>query len=365
MPQVPFRNLRLRLTAAAVTFLAVACTGPTTPKPIVVDLVIQSVSPSSGLATGGTELTIRGTGFASGTAVSIGGRPATDVTVRGTDTITAKTPASGTAGAVDVIVTVNGRTATLANGFKYEVTTNSPPIIKSIVAQGSRVRQPANFADYGETIRITADVEDAQTPPAQLAYQWLACGGAFSGTGPQVQWTAPTTPGLPLSCTIELVVSDGSRVGTGSIIVRVHDSVNEVQNLALLFLEEFADSTIPAATTVRNFSDSCRGKSDELAQVADNRNTRIINSHMYGPAKVTLAFGGACGVGSRAKIGDACVVTPAEWRSTVKETGQPEVAKGTSYISGIYRDSRWWLCDSTYVGASSLGLRFLDIEPAR
>jgi hypothetical protein len=51
---------------------------------------------------------------------------------------------------------------------------------------------------------------------------------------------------------------------------------------------------------------------------------------------------------------------PAEWNSTVKATGQIEIAKGTSYISGIYKDSRWWLCDSLYPSTSSLGLRFMD-----
>ena len=340
-----------------------SCSGPTNPGPVVVDLVIQSVSPGTGPATGGTELTIRGTGFAAGAAVTIGGRPATDVTVRGADTITAKTPASTIAGTVDIAVTSNGRTGTLSGAFRYEVDTNTAPVVKSIVAQGQRVRQPANFADYGETITISAVVEDAQTPAAQLKYEWVACGGTFSGTGAQVQWTAPAVAGLPSTCTVELVVSDGSRVGTGSVVVRLHDSMNEVANLALLFLEEFADSMIPAETTVRNFSDSCKGKTEELEQVTYNRNTRVINSHVYGIPKVTVAFGAICGVGKKIKTGDACVVTSVEWNSTVKETNLPEIAKGVSYISGIYTDSRWRLCDSLYDGKSSLGLRFLDIEP--
>ena len=151
-------------------------------------------------------MTIRGAGFGAGTAVTIGGRAATDVNVRGSDMITAKTPASTIAGAVDIAVTLNGRTGTLTSGFRYEVTSNTPPIIKSIVAQGKRPRQPTNFADYGETITVTAVVEDAQTNPAQLSYQWNACGGTFTGTGPQVEWRTPLTGAIPTTCTIQLVV---------------------------------------------------------------------------------------------------------------------------------------------------------------
>jgi hypothetical protein len=316
---------------------------------------VQSVSPSAGPATGGTELTIRGTGFTSGAAVTVGGRAATDVNVRGADMMTAKTPASTIAGTVDVVVTANGRIGTLVGGFRYDVATNTAPIVKSIVAQGKRLREPANFADYGETIAVTAVVEDTQTPIAQLNYQWVACGGTFTGTGAQVQWTAPAVVGPPSTCLVELVVSDGSRVGTGSVAVRLHDSANEVANLALLFLEEFADSTIPAATTVRNFSDTCRGKADELSDVTTNRETVRINSHTYGAPSTTVAFGGLC----KGKASDACVVTTVEWNSTVKLTGAIDISKGVSTISGIYRDSRWWLCDSLYDGKSSLGLQFL------
>ncbi len=65
------------------------------------------------------------------------------------------------------------------------------------------------------------------------------------------------------------------------------------------FLEEFANSTIPAATTVRNFSNSCAGKAAELKDVTNNRATRLINSHIYGPTAVTVHFGGVCRIKDR------------------------------------------------------------------
>jgi hypothetical protein len=315
------------------------------------------VAPSTGPASGGTELTIRGTAFATGATISIGGRPATDVTVRGTDTIAAKTPASTVAGPVDVVVTQSGRTATLTGGFRYEPAgPNTAPVIRSIAAQGRRLRQPPAFADYGETIQITLVVEDAESSAAQLGYQWQQdCSGTFIGTGPQVDWTAPSGGTLPSNCTIQVTVTDGPHVLTRSIAVRLHNSVVEVGALALEFLEEFANSAIPAQMTVRNFSSSCPGKAAELKDVSDNRASRLINSHIYGTPAVTVAFGGVC----RKMTADACVITSVEWQSTVLATKAQEIAKGTSTISGVYRDSRWWLCDSSFDGTSSLGLHFM------
>ena len=40
--------------------------------------------------------------------------------------LTAKTPASAMAGAVDIAVTLNGRTGTLAGGFRYDATSQIP-----------------------------------------------------------------------------------------------------------------------------------------------------------------------------------------------------------------------------------------------
>jgi IPT/TIG domain len=347
------------MAVAALAVLTATCSTPT--KPTVVELTIQSVSPSTGPAAGGTELTIRGTAFAAGATVMIGGRAATEVTVRGADTITAKTPASTIAGAVDVAVLLSGKTSTLSGGFRYEtLPANTAPVITSITAQGKRVRQPSNFADYGETIVLTAVVVDAQTSPALLKYEWQACEGAVTGAGPIVEWKAPSGGSLPSICTINLTVSDGPRVVIGSVAVRLHNSVAEVGALARLFLDEFADSTIPAATTVRNFSDSCEGKATELGEVSKNRAELVINSHVYGTANVTVAFGGACASGTRRKNGDdACVLTPVEWHSTYKATGAPDVAKGISVITGIYRDSRWQLCSSLYNGTTTLGLQHL------
>jgi hypothetical protein len=355
VPDLRFRRALGLAATAALAVLSASCDSPTNPGPVV-ELAIHSIAPRQGPATGGTDVTIRGVGFAAGATITIGGRAATEVNVRGSDIVTARTPASTIAGPVDVVVTLSGRTNVLAGGFTYEtLPPNTAPVIKSIAAQGKRLRQPPTFADYGETIQVTLVVEDAESAPTQLVYQWQqACGGTFTGTGPQVEWMAPAIGTLPSTCTIQVTVTDGPHVATTSIAVRLHNSIAEVGALALEFLEEFANSAIPAETTVRNFSSSCPGKAAELKDVQENRRDYIHVSHTYGVAKTTIAFGGMC----KGRPADACVITPVEWRSTYKPTGQLEVATGISTISGIYRDSRWWLCDSSADGVSTLGLWF-------
>ncbi|WP_255447575.1 IPT/TIG domain-containing protein [Schumannella sp. 10F1B-5-1] len=80
---------------------------------------IGGISPVSGPTTGGTAVTITGTGFTGATGVTLGGTAATGVTVVNDTTITATTPAHA-AGAVDVVVTAPGGTATLTNGFSFQ-----------------------------------------------------------------------------------------------------------------------------------------------------------------------------------------------------------------------------------------------------
>jgi hypothetical protein len=93
---------------------------PGTPPPSV-----WSVYPDFGPAGGGTGITITGANFVDGATVTLGGSPATGVTVSNSTTITATTPAHAV-GTVDVVV-VNPdyQTATLRNGFTF--TTGLPP----------------------------------------------------------------------------------------------------------------------------------------------------------------------------------------------------------------------------------------------
>lgn len=100
---------------SAFTFIA----GPT----------ISSVSPASGPASGGTAVTITGTGFQSA-SVFFGGVAATSVSLFSSTQLVATAPA-GSPGSVNVTVqNPDGQTATLANGFTYSAL--PAPIVTSV-----------------------------------------------------------------------------------------------------------------------------------------------------------------------------------------------------------------------------------------
>ena len=84
-------------------------------------ITATSISPNFGPVTGGTNVTIAGSGFVAGATVTVGGVAATNVIVASTSSITATVPASTTTGAKDVVVTIGTFTASLTgvNGFIY------------------------------------------------------------------------------------------------------------------------------------------------------------------------------------------------------------------------------------------------------
>jgi IPT/TIG domain len=82
---------------------------------------VTGVSPSTGLAAGGTSVTISGTGFTGATGVTFGGTAATAVVVVSPNIITATSPAKA-AGTYDVRVTTPKGTSAiggLADNFIY------------------------------------------------------------------------------------------------------------------------------------------------------------------------------------------------------------------------------------------------------
>jgi hypothetical protein len=87
--------------------------------PGIVNPTISSIVPDEGPKAGGTTITITGTGFAAGAAVTVGGANATGENVINDTTMTAVTPA-GTVGAQDVVVTnTDTGTVTESGGFTY------------------------------------------------------------------------------------------------------------------------------------------------------------------------------------------------------------------------------------------------------
>jgi hypothetical protein len=89
---------------------------------------ISDVSPSTGLTTGGTSVTISGTGFTGTTAVDFGGVAATGVVVHDDSSITATSPASS-AGVVDVSVTTSAGTSSMTPADQFTYTVDADPTV--------------------------------------------------------------------------------------------------------------------------------------------------------------------------------------------------------------------------------------------
>ena len=116
---------------------------------------VTTLSPSSGPAAGGTSITITGTNFAAGAAVTVGGRTVNRVAVVSATQITAATPV-GTAARTDVVVTnPDGQAGQLPGGFTYILDTTLEVAVTN--PQNGALHFPVNGEiqiDFGEALNL-------------------------------------------------------------------------------------------------------------------------------------------------------------------------------------------------------------------
>lgn len=333
-------------------------------------------------------VTITGMGFESGATVTIGGAPATNVVVNGATSISAVAPARP-AGPASIVVSAGGRQDTLTGGFTFVQPTtgpNTPPTVSAISAVGPRPNQPAGMADIGESLAVGVTVTDPETMPSALTYVWEATAGAFSGNGSTTSWTAPAqlpTPPTSITITVTLTVIEpyivfspqgqpmpGEHRITRTSVIRVHDSANEVRQLARQFLLDFSDSAIAPGVVVQNFSNTCGGKASELSDVEKNRCNYTITAFNVGDGTPVVNFGGTCVLQDRVRGADACIVIPVRWESTAKPgalscpisegvpPGTMTVAEGLDQVTAVYEAGSWRLCHSDFVSPNPLAAKF-------
>jgi hypothetical protein len=122
--------------STVVASLVLASAECLTPAP----LTLAGVTPDSGPTDGGQTVTITGTGFTTGTAVSFGGVPATDVVVDPTGTsLTAVTPKGAAGGTTITVTTSSGASATLAYTYVAPV---APVVPATLAATGGTDPRP-------------------------------------------------------------------------------------------------------------------------------------------------------------------------------------------------------------------------------
>jgi hypothetical protein len=253
------------------------------------------------------------------------------------------------------------------NGGGGGVVVNTPPTLKSITASDTRV-------EVGTPITLTANVEDAETPVANLTYTWSIDTGGFtitlSGTGPSVTWTPAADTKTPADIVVTVAVTERYTSGstqlenraTGTTTVHVNNSPKELAELSLRFLGDFANSRISPETCVSEFSDAtpkcAGGKKDELADIRDNR-------HDYEMVGSTLRHTGLSIAANNlsATVHTFCSFTvKVIAKDPVDEVclggkcplGSQGTSTGDCWTTNVFEQGRWWLCESHFTGLPSL-----------
>jgi hypothetical protein len=235
---------------------------------------------------------------------------------------------------------------------------NTAPVLRSVTPNRTQV-------DAGQEVEVTAVAEDAQTPADQLQFVWNAepTGGTFSGQGRVVRWRAPTDGPVPTDHAIRVTVRDAAQAtASGTTMpIRVNDGVREMRQLAETFLGDFIDSNKPAEFCVRNFTNSCPGKQQELVDIQENRDgfTIIASQSSYRITEVHLNSGWLNCTAPAGPASCALVVAPSNFVSRNNHTGRIENAPGTALISGIFEQNQWRLCDSRYDPPATLKIKSL------
>lgn len=222
------------------------------------------------------------------------------------------------------------------------------PVIRSISVPPTKV-------EVDQDVPLGAIVDSPYTPVSQLTFTWLTKVGQITGTGATVTWRLPKgTAATPADVAVKLVVTERYAVVEGDGVAvpfenqasldaplfRVHDSTAELTRMALTFLVDyFGNSSVSPAACLVDFSDSCRGKQDELSDIQENRQDFVILSAAASVTSVTF----------NALRTFANILAPCTFRSREIATGHVGTVTGDCTLTGVYETGRWWLCDSHFI----------------
>ncbi len=158
---------------------------------------------------------------------------------------------------------------------------NTPPVVESIVASATR-------AEVETDVTLTATVRDAETPVAQLKYEWKADAGTFTGEGASVKWRAPKGATTPADYAVRLTVtetygaaSQQNVVNATSPVIRLHDSTEGARRPGPAIPRRLRQLLGLAVDVRAGVQRQLRGKADEKADIECNReHFTIVNSSL-------------------------------------------------------------------------------------
>ncbi len=163
---------------------------------------VRSVTPATGDVAGGSTITITGEALTGATAVTIGGRAATDVRVVSDSEINATVPA-GTAGTADVTVTLPSGPVTATAAYRY--TAHEPSAPRALTAAAG---------DGQVTLRWDAPEDDGGSAVTGYVVQQLEDSTWRTVATPA--GTTATVEGLQNGTPVSFRVAAVTAVGTGT-----------------------------------------------------------------------------------------------------------------------------------------------------
>ncbi|NGN39688.1 autotransporter domain-containing protein [Mesorhizobium sp. CGMCC 1.15528] len=178
---------------------------------------IASVAPTSGTTEGGTSVVITGTDLTGATAVTFGGTEATSFTVDSATQITATTPTHAE-GAVDVVVTTPGGSATATGAFTYEVPASNDASLSNLLISAGTLNPAFAPGTTGYTVSVPSTVSSLTLTPT------AADTGATITVNGQSVTSGSASSGISLATgdtTITVVVTaqDGTTTRTYTVTV--------------------------------------------------------------------------------------------------------------------------------------------------
>lgn len=190
-----------RAVAAGPQYVAA---GQTTNQPIMSSFIdaaptVTSISPATGPVSGGTSLTLTGTGLRSGAIVTVGGAACGSVTVVDDTTVTCISP-PGSQGLANVNVTnTDSQMGALANGFEFQL---PPPVPEPIIAPSPPLSVEAIAGDASAV--VTWGASESSGSYRVSTYQVVASPGGRSCLA-----SAPAT-----SCTVTELTNGATYTAT-------------------------------------------------------------------------------------------------------------------------------------------------------
>ncbi|MCI0342026.1 MAG: IPT/TIG domain-containing protein [Planctomycetales bacterium] len=254
--------------------------------------VFSSVSPASGSASGGTAVTLSGTGFLPGATVLFGASLATSVSVVSSTTITCTTPA-GTGSVTVTVTNPDGQSSTPLNAYTYW---GPAPTLASVA--------PASGSSLGLTyVTLTG-----------TGFQSGATVAFGSAAAPSVWFSSATR----ITCT--------TPAGTGTVPVTVTNSDTQSATLSAAFAY-----TAPPAPTVTSVSPNA-------GPLVGGQTVTISGTGFGIGATVLFGINGATGVSVPWSWTITCVVPagmagPATVTVTNPDAQSASLASGYTYVA--------------------------------